>query len=104
MNDKPTTTATIQLADRDEAILLFGQRDAYLRMVRDTLGVRLVARGDTIQIDGDEDAVAKTERVFEQLRQMLKQQEQITPEEVRTVLEIVQHGHQRNSPQNLTVQ
>src|SRR5437764_7601226 len=104
MSDKATTTSTIQLASRDEALLLFGSRDAYLRMIRDTLGVRLVARGDTIQVDGDEDAVAKTERVFQQLRQMLQRQEQISPEEVRTVLEIVQHGHERAAPQNLTVQ
>jgi len=104
MNDKPTTTSTIQLASRDEALLLFGQRDVYLRMIRDTLSVRLVARGDTIQIDGDEEAVNKAERVFQQLRQMLRQQEQITPEEVRTVLEIVQHGGERTSPQSLTVQ
>ena len=104
MADKATTTVTIQLASRDEALLLLGSRDAYLRMIRDTLGVRLVARGDTIQVDGDEDAVAKTERVFQQLRQMLQKQEQISPEEVRTVLEIVQQGHERTSPQNLTVQ
>src|SRR5439155_8605698 len=65
---------------------------------------RLVARGDTIQVDGDEDAVAKAERAFQQLRQMLQRQEQLSPEEVRTVLEIVQHGHERTSPQSLTVQ
>jgi phosphate starvation-inducible PhoH-like protein len=104
MADKPTTSLTIPLASRDEAVLLFGPRDAYLRMIKDTLSVRLVARGDTIQVDGEEDAVGKAERVFQQLRQQLRQQEQLTPEEVRTVLEIVQHGHERTSPQNLTVQ
>lgn len=104
MSDKVATSVTIQLASRDEALLLFGSRDAHLRMIRDTLGVRLVARGDTIQVDGDEDAVARAERVFQQLRQMLQKQDQISPEDVRTVLEIVQHGHERMSPQNLTVQ
>ena len=104
MADKPTTSLTINLANQEEAVLLFGQRDAYLRMIKDALGVRLVARGDTIQIDGDEEAVAKAERVFQQLRQQLRQQQQIQPEEVRTMLEIVQHGQERHSPQNLTVQ
>jgi phosphate starvation-inducible PhoH-like protein len=104
MSDKTLASLQIPLASRDEALLLFGNRDVYLRMIKDTLGVRLIARGDTIQIDGDEDAVGKAERVFQQLRQMLRQQEQISPEDVRTVLEIVQHGHERNSPQNLTVQ
>src|SRR5256885_2281650 len=101
MPDKSSASATIQLASRDEALLLFGSRDAYLRMIRDTLGVRLIARGDTVQIEGDEEPVARAERVFQQLRQMLRQQEQVSPEEVRTVLEIVQHGHERQSPQSL---
>src|SRR2546423_4099839 len=104
MADNPTTSLTIPLTGRDEAILLFGPRDAYLRMIKDALGVRLIARGDTIQIDGDEEAVNRAERVFQQLRQQLKQQEQISPEEVRTVLEIVQHGHERVAPHSLTVQ
>src|SRR5262249_29473237 len=93
MSDKANATMTIQLASRDEALLLFGPRDAYLRMIRDTLGVRLVARGDTIQLDGDEEPVARAERVFQQLRQQLRQQEQISAEDVRTILEIVQPGH-----------
>src|SRR5690349_3712881 len=59
MSDNANATTTIQLASRDEALLLFGPRDAYLRMIRDTLGVRLVARGDTIQLDGDEEAVGR---------------------------------------------
>ncbi len=104
MIEKPTASLQIPLASRDEALLLFGSRDAYLRMIKDTLGVRLIARGDTVQVDGDEEAVGRAERVFQQLRQMLRQQDQISPEEVRTVLEIVQHGHERNSPQSLTVQ
>jgi phosphate starvation-inducible PhoH-like protein len=104
MTEKLASSVQIPLASRDEALLLFGPRDVYLRMIKDALGVRLIARGDTIQIDGDEEPVARAERVFQQLRQMLRQQEQISPEDVRTVLEIVQHGNERNSPQSLTVQ
>ena len=62
------------LDDRDEAVLLFGSRDQYLRMIRDALGVRLIARGDTIQIEGTEEQVSQAERVFQQLRQMLRKQ------------------------------
>src|SRR5205807_7655573 len=36
--------------------------------------------------------VAEADRVFQQLRQMLRQQGKITPEDVRTVLAIVQQG------------
>ncbi|HLW67183.1 MAG TPA: PhoH family protein, partial [Gemmataceae bacterium] len=97
-------TATINLENRDEALLLFGSRDVYLRMIKDTLGVRLVARGDTIQIEGEEDAVQRAERAFQQLRQQLRHQNQLSPENVRSILDIVQQGGERVSPQNLTVQ
>src|SRR5437660_1928374 len=83
---------TLTLDDRDEAVSLYGSRDQFLRMIRDALEVRLIARGDTIQIEGEEERVMEAERAFGQLRQMLRQQGKITAEDVRTVLEIVQQG------------
>ncbi len=54
---------TITLDNRDEVLLLFGSRDQNLRAIRDALGVRLVARGDTVQVDGPEDKVGQAEQV-----------------------------------------
>ncbi|HEY1380906.1 MAG TPA: PhoH family protein [Gemmataceae bacterium] len=84
-------TRTLTL-DRDEAVQLFGPRDAYLRMVRDALAVRLIARGDTLTIDGPDEAVDQADRVFQQLRKLLKQQGEVQPEDVRTALSVVQRG------------
>jgi phosphate starvation-inducible PhoH-like protein len=94
---------TLTLDDPDEALLLFGSRDQYLRIVRDALGVRLIARGDNLQIDGAEEQVSRAERVFQQLRQMLRQQGSLSPEDVRTVLDVVQHGGDRLAPQTISV-
>jgi phosphate starvation-inducible PhoH-like protein len=91
--------ATITLDDRDEALLLFGSRDQYLKEIRDALGVRLVARGDTIQIKGDEVQVDRALRAVHQLRGMLKNQERLSLEDVRTVVEVVQSGGDRLTPQ-----
>ncbi len=91
---------TLTLDSRDEALLLFGSRDQFLRIVRDTLGVRLVARGDTIHIEGAEEQVQQAERVFQQLRQMLARQGKLTGEEVRTVLALVQGGGETLGPQS----
>lgn len=91
MND---TTLTLTLNDREEAVLLFGQRDQFLRLIRDALGVRIIARGDTIQIDGDSVLVEQAERVFAQLRQMLQRQQALTAENVRTVLSMAQKGQE----------
>src|SRR5262249_662865 len=79
-------TRTVTLENRDEAVQLFGPRDAYLRMVRDALAVRLIARGDTLTIDGPDEAVDQADRVFQQIRKLLKQQGEVQPEDVRTAL------------------
>src|SRR5712691_1603739 len=85
-------TLTLTLENRDEAVPLFGNRDQFLRLIRDALEVRLIARGNTIQIEGPDDRVVEAERVFAQLRQMLRDQGKLTPEDVRTVLEVVHQG------------
>src|SRR5918911_2306441 len=98
-----TLSRNLTLDSRDEAILLFGNRDQFLRLVRDALGVRVVARGDTVQIDGPEEAVGQAERAFAQLRSVLRANGQLTSEDVKTVLEVVRAGSDRLSPQNLTM-
>ena len=92
MTDQPTISRNLTLDSRDEAILLFGNRDQFLKLVRDTLGVRLVARGDTIQLDGSEETVAMAERAFQQLRSILRTQGKLTAEDVKTVVEVVRAG------------
>ncbi len=86
------TDATITLDSSDEAVRLFGTRDQYLRLIRNALGVRLVARGDTVHINGTDEQVDQAGRVFHQLRTLLAQQGRLSAEDVRTVLEVVQHG------------
>jgi phosphate starvation-inducible protein PhoH and related proteins len=93
------TEATITLDSPDEALRLFGSRDLHLRTLRTELGVRLVARGDTVQVSGEEPQVEQALRVFQQLRQMLRQQGKISPEDVRTVLAVVLQGGDRLAPQ-----
>src|SRR5260370_42407738 len=90
-----------KLYSQDVALLLFGNRDQNLRAIRDALGVRLIARGDTVQIDGAEDEVGQAERVFQQLRQLVRKQGKLNSEDVRTVLDVVQHGGDRLAPQHL---
>src|SRR5204863_8252824 len=53
--------------------------------------------------EGEDEHVEKVERVFEQLRQLLRHQHRLAPEDVRTVLDVVQHSGERLGPQNLTV-
>jgi phosphate starvation-inducible PhoH-like protein len=90
-----TETRTLTLDSREEAVILFGPRDSYLRTIRDALGVKLVARGDLLQIEGSPEAAEQGERAFQQLRQVLRKQGQLTGEDVRTVIEVVRGGSDR---------
>ena len=100
MNAEPSITLTLD--SPEEAVLLFGSRDQYLRMIRDALGVRLIARGDVVHIGGTEIQVDQADRAFQQLRQMLKTQGNLTPENVRTILAVVGSAEDRPSSQTAT--
>jgi phosphate starvation-inducible protein PhoH and related proteins len=99
MNDAPTIQVTLSLEDREEATLLFGPRDQYLRLLKDALQVRLIARGDVLQIEGPEELVRQAERAFQQLRELVSTRGKLAIEDVRTVVAIVQGG----TSQNLTL-
>jgi phosphate starvation-inducible PhoH-like protein len=88
--------ATITLDSRDEAILLFGSRDQYLREIRNVLGMQqLAGRGDQVLLRGSDEQIALAERVFAQLRHLLRQQGSLSSEDVKTVLEVVTQGGDR---------
>lgn len=96
-------TSSVTLDSREEAVILFGPRDQYLRLIRDAIGIKVVARGDTIQIEGGEEAVARGERAFLQLRQVLRRHGKLTSEDVRTVLEVVRDTGERGGSSAVTM-
>ncbi|MEI7686446.1 MAG: PhoH family protein [Planctomycetota bacterium] len=95
------TSITLTLESREEAVLLFGNRDQYLRMLRDALGIRIVARGDVVHIEGNEIQVDQADRAFQQLRAILKRKEALSSEDVRTVLAVVGSAEDRPSEQTV---
>jgi len=96
-----TASRTVTLESREEAVILFGPRDTFLRTLRDTLGVKVVARGDLLQLDGPETAVDQAERAFQQLRTVYRKSGRLTNADVIGVLEIVKSGESRNNPVTL---
>jgi phosphate starvation-inducible PhoH-like protein len=91
--DTEMSEETITLDSRDEAMLLFGSRDQYLREIRTQLGMQqLVGRGNQILLKGSDEQLAQATRVFDQLRRLLRQQGSLSSEDVKTVLELVTQG------------
>src|SRR5262245_20410820 len=87
--------ASITLSGQDEAVVLFGHRDQFLREIRTALGAQVTARGDTVVVKGTDDQVEKGLRVFQQLRSLVARQGSLSAEDVRTVLEVVTQGGER---------
>src|SRR5262245_32730125 len=92
----PMSETTITLDSRDEAILLFGSRDQYLREIRSALGMQqLVGRGDQVLLKGTDEQLEQGERVFAQLRLLLRQQGSLTSADLTTGLELPTQGGAR---------
>lgn len=73
----------------DEPTLLgavFGQFDANLVQIENRLGVYIAARGNRIQIEGPEDAVARARDVLKGLYQRLEQGHQLDPGTVESLI------------------
>jgi phosphate starvation-inducible protein PhoH and related proteins len=80
------TSATFPLAYPDEARLLFGPGDVHLRRIREALGSSIVLRGDTLVIEGPQEAVQQTVDLFEQFRDIIKRDGIVRDESVTRIL------------------
>jgi phosphate starvation-inducible protein PhoH and related proteins len=85
-------TKSIPLDSREEAVILLGPRDQYLRLIRDTLGVKLFSRGDTLSVEGTPEAIEQTERIFQQLRVIYRKTGKLSLEDVKSAIEAVTTG------------
>lgn len=79
--------------------LLFGQNDSYLRKIEDSFKAHIVARGDNILIEGDEDEVDKVVKLFNDLTHRLKQGDYINEQYLNYSIEMVNDGN--DSPAEL---
>jgi len=62
----------ITLDDAEESLRLFGHRDDTLKILREMFAVRLVARGNEIQLTGTPEEVTRAEQSIERLREQLR--------------------------------
>ena len=75
-----TTTATIQIENQREAYSLLGAGDANLRRMRELTKAKLVARGETITITGDEADVRGAERMVRDALDVVRGGGELTPD------------------------
>ncbi len=80
----PEKQLSIEGAD---PLLLFGFNDVYLRKIEEAFpDTHITARGTEIHLQGDEEAIEKVERVFNEMVVLLDRNDTLTEDDVDTVL------------------
>nr|WP_221284337.1 PhoH family protein [Deinococcus humi] len=74
------TSATVTLQDQREALALLGAGDVNLRRMRELTRAKLVARGETVTITGDEAEVKQAERMVRDALDVVRGGGELTPE------------------------
>ena len=63
----------LDLDFRDEGAwkAFFGEREEHIRLIEETFGVKIRARGGTVQVEGDPDALSRVETLLHQLLSLI---------------------------------
>jgi phosphate starvation-inducible PhoH-like protein len=72
----------IKLEEPGKRVGLFGSSDRHLRMIRDSLGVRISARDSSLKLSGETYQVGKAAAVIDRLQAMLRGRDHLSDESV----------------------
>ncbi len=89
----------IQVDRMEEAISLFGSFDQNVRLIEQHFKVDILNRDTALKITGDPEAVSKAVRAVEGLLQLIAKGEQLTEQNVRYVLTLVDEDAEEKLPQ-----
>jgi phosphate starvation-inducible protein PhoH and related proteins len=85
-------TATIRLHDPKEALALLGENDQFLKRLRDQLTAKILARGDSIRIEGEPEEVDLAERAIRDLLSVVRQGGELSLEEIDRTIAVSSEG------------
>lgn len=75
-----------------EALSIFGPNDEYLHLIDQRFDSRIVARGETVIVQGQPEEVASIERIFNELSFVLGKTKNLSRRDVTTVIDLVTNG------------
>ncbi len=76
----------------EHALNLFGSFDENVKMLEETYGVSIVARGGDVKITGEEEQISKAVKCIEGLLTLINKGEQLNEQNVRYVMSLVEEG------------
>jgi len=92
-NDRETYIRKFQFQSVAESVALLGQFNAHLKYVREHFSVKLVARGDCLQIAGVSNEVERVYALFSHLKSIWKENHAPTLEDIQYFVEQTKEGN-----------
>ena len=80
------TTLKIKLKERIDPYVLFGSSDINLRIIGETLGIKVVARGHEIILDGPQEKVKTGQEVIADLVALIEEGYSVKPDDVDYII------------------
>jgi phosphate starvation-inducible PhoH-like protein len=84
-------TVTFELKD-DEMFLLSGKGEENLRMIEESFGTRIVARGNVISMMGDMDCLEPASKAIESMISFVRDGRLLHPSDVKNIIKIVKEN------------
>ncbi len=91
-NTNTPQTATIRLHNPNEALALLGENDQHLKRLREKLIAKILARGDSIRIEGEAEDVELAERAIRDLLSVVRQGGELSLEEIDRTVDVSSEG------------
>jgi phosphate starvation-inducible PhoH-like protein len=82
----------VELPDNQTALNLYGRQEENLRVLEESLGVRIVARGTEVVVSGEDAAAAQAVALLERLAQWAGQGRELTGRDVQYAVEAMRRG------------
>jgi phosphate starvation-inducible PhoH-like protein len=83
---------SIALEDSSEAQDLFGQQDVYLRLIEENFNTKIVARGCSVEVIGNNQESEQVLRVFAELLSLLRSGYNINTDDVKYAIRMIKGG------------
>lgn len=86
--------ASIEIQNFQHLLELFGNFDENIKIIEESLGVRIIARGNGLKIQGPEEKVKMAEKLVKNLLEMLKRGEKLNAQNVSYSIGLIMAGEE----------
>lgn len=93
----------IQLESDAQRLELFGPADSHLRLLRDTMGVQITARKDTVLVSGEPAAVRSSAELIDRMQRRLIQRGRLNMSDVKELVSQAAHAVKPHQPDLIEV-